>query len=167
MKLRSDEILEIVQRLKSILILPANNTQAIRPFHASLRDFLIDSSRSKALFINPAAIHFSLALDCITIIPRFLEGNTATSKSIAYACSSWCYHLNLALTHGGSDFVLEYGACLQLVNGTQLVRKLFKHWITNVTWSDRLQMWVELRSVLLRLKVSLVRSGMPIIQILL
>ncbi|KIM86566.1 hypothetical protein PILCRDRAFT_32698, partial [Piloderma croceum F 1598] len=98
--LRPDEIIEPLQGNRSILVIPHDNNQAIRPFHASLRDFFMDRNRSKGLFIDPAGIHFGLVLSCITTIPKCLSenGNQGdSSNATVYAFSNWCYHLNLTL----------------------------------------------------------------------
>ena len=120
----------------------------IRLFHASLHDFLTNSTRSKGLFINPTLVHFTLLLGCITTIPNYWE---TVSRTTIYACKSRCYH-NLALGHGG-DYIQEPENSLLLVHG-RVMRPLFKHWVTDVGGSDRLRLLVELNLVLSKLKIS-------------
>jgi len=156
---RPDEIIEPLQGIGSILVIPHDNNQAIRPFHASLRDFFMDRNRSKGLFIDPAGIHFGLVLSCIMTIPKCLSenGNLGdSSNATAYAFSSWCYHLNLTLVHGGGAFLLQPEKCLILVNGLQVVCDVFEHWDKKLEWwLEQHQMIKDLNSVLLKLKVSL------------
>jgi hypothetical protein len=151
--LRSDEILELLQGLKAILVIPEHDQEIIRPFHASMRDFLITRSRSQDLFIDPAVIHFSLVLDCIAIIQSCLEEDTVANQVVVYACESWCYHLNLALTHGGDDFSPEPETYLSLVNCLRVICDQPECWTANMGRGNQWQIMQELRSALLKLKV--------------
>jgi hypothetical protein len=72
----------------SILVIPGDNTE-IKYYHASLRDFLTDESRSGTLVYPPATSHGQLMVACLKAITRaFNDG----SKAPKYALISWYYH---------------------------------------------------------------------------
>jgi DNA polymerase III delta prime subunit len=72
----------------SILVIPGDNTE-IKYYHASLRDFLTDESRSGTLVYPPATSHGQLMVACLKAITRaFNDGSNAPK----YALISWYYH---------------------------------------------------------------------------
>ena len=80
-------VLSALRRCHSILSIAEGRT--INPYHASLRDFLTDQSRSTALFLAPATCHGQLMLGCLSAITMaFRVGNSGPR----YALVSWYYH---------------------------------------------------------------------------
>jgi hypothetical protein len=87
-----------LRRCHSVLVIAGDNTP-IDPHHASLRDFLTDQSRSRALFHAPATCHGRLMFGCLSAITRaFSNGNRAPE----YALVSWYYHA-CSLSAGGTS----------------------------------------------------------------
>ncbi|KAF8225374.1 hypothetical protein L208DRAFT_1211222, partial [Tricholoma matsutake] len=75
----------------SILDIPGDNTE-ITSYHASLRDFLTDQSRSNILFYAPATSHGQLMVGCLGAITKsFSDGSIAPE----YALISWHHHASL------------------------------------------------------------------------
>jgi len=86
-------------RCHSILVIPNNNSQ-IEPYHASLRDFLTDKSRSETLFQAPATCHGWLMFGCLSAITRAFSDGTRPSE---YGLISWYYHACSFLSTGGAS----------------------------------------------------------------
>jgi hypothetical protein len=81
-----------------------NDYTPIEPYHASLRDFLTDQSRSQTLFHPPATSHGRLAFACLSAMTRaFNEGKPAPE----YALVSWYYHSCSFLSAGEGSEELE------------------------------------------------------------
>jgi hypothetical protein len=76
-----DKILGPLQRLKQILMIPRESNEAIRPFHSSLLDFLMECNPLKEdLFVYPAVVHFDLALHWIEIITKYIVGTFSSIR---------------------------------------------------------------------------------------
>ena len=97
LRLDPARILHALRGLQSILIIPEDDDNHIRPIHTSLRDFLTSRERSNDLFIHPKERHFDIAIDCLRIIcvsnrgPYFdITGYSAQR----YACCEWIFHLH-------------------------------------------------------------------------
>ena len=87
----------------SILVIPGNN-EVIESYHASLRDFLTNKSRSNTdfhtLFYDPAISHGQLMVGCLEAITRAF---TYASQAPAYALISWYYHACVFLSEPGTS----------------------------------------------------------------
>jgi hypothetical protein len=89
---------------QSILVIPdRDDIESVRPYHASLRDFLTDNGRAKNHFFNPMVHHISILADCGKLITEDMERDVQHGKHLKYACRNWCYHLSLVLLHGGGN----------------------------------------------------------------
>ena len=89
-------ILHALRGLQSILIIPENDDNPIRPIHTSLRDFLTSRERSNDLFIRPKERHFNIAIDCLQILCVSNSGpffDTTSYSAQRYACCEWIFHL--------------------------------------------------------------------------
>ena len=89
-------ILHALRGLQSILIIPEDDDNPIRPIHTSLRDFLTSHERSNDLFIRPKQRHFDISIYCLQILCVSNGGpffNTTKYSAQGYACCEWIYHL--------------------------------------------------------------------------
>ncbi|KIJ22773.1 hypothetical protein M422DRAFT_39932, partial [Sphaerobolus stellatus SS14] len=77
----------------SILLIPDGDDYAIRPFHASLQDFLKDKSRSGEHFLDPAMNHEIIFYTSARLISNDTDFFTESGQIVSYAYCNWCYHL--------------------------------------------------------------------------
>jgi hypothetical protein len=77
----------------SILLVPDDDDDYIRPYHASLQDFLIDSDRGGDRFLDPVKCNMSIVDGCIQLI----TSNYTSRPSVGYAYWHWGHHLHLSL----------------------------------------------------------------------
>ena len=83
LQLDVSEIRSALEACHSVLIIPNSNDDSIRPYHASLRDYLTDRERSDNAFCDPAQFHASITVACLR----------ATSNNPSkYAWLEWYYH---------------------------------------------------------------------------
>ena len=97
LRLDPARILHALRGLQSILIIPEDDDNPIRPIHTSLRDFLTSRERSNDLFIRPKGRHFDIAIDCLQILCVSNSGlffNTTEYSAQGYACCEWIFHLH-------------------------------------------------------------------------
>ncbi len=99
-----------------------NDSTEIKSYHASLRDFLTDQSRSQTLFHPPATSHGRLMFACLSAITRaFNDGNPAPK----YAVISWYYHSCFFLSASEGNEELE-----ELKDDArELVKKIDLNWV--------------------------------------
>jgi hypothetical protein len=93
LQLRPEDIVQTLQGLQSILMIPGDDDHAILLFHTSLRDFLISPLRSHKFFINPPTCHLDIATNCLRLITVRPTEDIFYSDKQMYACLNWCYHL--------------------------------------------------------------------------
>ena len=87
----------------SVLLVPENEDDSIRPYHASLRDYLTDQERSGDGFCAPAQSHASIAVNCLRAITDCLGSEDKPSE---YMCIAWYYHCSCLLSRiDGSEHV--------------------------------------------------------------
>ncbi|KIJ28784.1 hypothetical protein M422DRAFT_37208, partial [Sphaerobolus stellatus SS14] len=77
----------------SILYVPEGDDDVIRPYHASLQDFLNDLGRSGNHFLDPATNHKTLFHRSARLILEDTHFFTESGQGIYYAYRNWCYHL--------------------------------------------------------------------------
>ena len=119
-RLSSFNIRIALRRCHSVLVI--ENDTPIESYHASLRDFLTDHSRSGTLSHTPATCHGRLMLACLKVITKAFDNGTNAPK---YALISWCYHAWHFLSTGGDAEGLE-----QVKDETQaLVKKIKLNWV--------------------------------------
>jgi hypothetical protein len=87
--LSSKKVRSALSGCHSILIIPDDNAREIRSYHASLRDFLTDQSRSTHLFYAPAISHSPLMVRCFKVITRSVHDRRRPPE---YALVSWYCH---------------------------------------------------------------------------
>ena len=134
----------------SILAIPDDDTKAITPYHASLRDFLVDQSRSKDLIYTPAMSHAQLMLGCLQAITRaFNKGSHAPE----YALISWHHHACLFLSTPGIHGELR-GLKDEAV---ELIQKIDLKWIKS--WMTEALCWAGAEYLTVELPLQLVRES--------
>ena len=97
LRLDPARILHALRGLQSILIIPEDDDNAIRPIHTSLRDFLTSQERSNDLFIRPKERHFDIVIHCLQILCVSNSGlffDTTDYGAQRYACCEWIFHLH-------------------------------------------------------------------------
>jgi NACHT domain len=72
----------------SILLVPDHNDGYIRPYHASLFDFLTNPNRRRGCFIDPINCNRTIVEGCIQLITAASQGD-----AFRYACLHWCHHI--------------------------------------------------------------------------
>lgn len=98
-----------LSRCVSVLVIPsADNDGCPRPYHASLRDFLTDSTRAKGHYMDGMKYHTALLVNCLKLIQAQLENTVEDNEHLKYACQNWCYHLSLMLSNGGTCQHLDF-----------------------------------------------------------
>ena len=114
--LRASGISTTIRSLHSLLLVPDNTEDPIRPFHKSFPDFLTDPKRceDKQFFVEPAVHHAQIFLSCLNLMGERLRKNicglenhavlsevkdlTTRKKdhigyALEYACCFWTKHL--------------------------------------------------------------------------
>ena len=110
------EVMNLLQRIHSLLKLPEDPDSPVLPFHKSFPDFIIDPHRCPdgRFHISHETGHLDLALSCLELMSNSLEKNLLSlpdyalnsevkdiqarvdnhiSTALQYACRSWCNHL--------------------------------------------------------------------------
>jgi hypothetical protein len=103
--LHSTHIQLALRGCHSIFMIPTTNSdysESVRPFHASLRDFLMDYNRAKGHFLDPMRHHGLVLVDCFNSIQRYAENGANGGDHLEYACRSWCYHFSMVLRYQGT-----------------------------------------------------------------
>jgi hypothetical protein len=105
LQLQAEDIVQALLGTQSILMIPGDDDQPIELFHTSLRDFLISQPHSNNFFIDPATHHFSIAIDCLTIIAMQPQDGIFYDGVQMYACMNWCHHIHHSLINGGHSIL--------------------------------------------------------------
>jgi hypothetical protein len=81
-----------------VLIIPDDDDGTIKPYHASLRDFLTDHSRSEHYSIDPA-LNQRITQYCMHIMT-----SCSMNEPLPYACQNWTHHFFVMVSSGrGSE----------------------------------------------------------------
>jgi len=114
--LRVPSISTTIRSLHSLLLVPDNTEDPIRPFHKSFPDFLTDPKRcqDKQFFVEPAVHHAQILFSCLKLMGERLRRNICNLEDYAvlsevkdlstrkkeqigyaleYACCFWTKHL--------------------------------------------------------------------------
>ena len=107
----------LLSSVHSLLILPEDINQPVRPFHKSFPDFIVDPARctNPRFCVHPPDQHAELLVGCLELMTRKLKRNMCElpdgvtnaevedlkerteqhiSKALEYACRSWHKHLD-------------------------------------------------------------------------
>jgi hypothetical protein len=68
LQLEYSHIQQALHGCQSIFAVPDTDQDSICPYHASLRDFLIDHDQSGDYFFDPKTYHVSILIDCLQLI---------------------------------------------------------------------------------------------------
>ena len=114
--LKVSNISTTLHSLHSLLLIPENTEDPIRPFHKSFSDFLMDPVRCKdeRFFVEPAVHHEEILLSCFSLMGERLKRNICNldghavlsevmdlptykkgyiGEALEYACQFWSKHL--------------------------------------------------------------------------
>ncbi|KAF7968712.1 hypothetical protein HWV62_29620 [Athelia sp. TMB] len=94
LELGAQDVLHALLAIQSIINIPSDDNEPIELNHTSLRDFLVDESRSGDLFVDPPTAHAVVSVGCLEVLQRNLKTDifpeTAGSR---YAAKYWARHL--------------------------------------------------------------------------
>ncbi|KAF7966258.1 hypothetical protein HWV62_39413 [Athelia sp. TMB] len=94
LELSAQDVLHALLTIQSIIRIPSDDNAPVQLNHTSLRDFLVDESRSKDFFIAPHAAHAKLALACVRVLQKNLKADIFPQDEVTqYAAKQWCRHL--------------------------------------------------------------------------
>ncbi|KZP28253.1 hypothetical protein FIBSPDRAFT_1039678 [Athelia psychrophila] len=95
LRLNVEDVLYALNFIQSIIHIPADDFTPVHLNHTSLRDFLVDGSRSHGRFIDPPpAAHFTVAANCLTLMNRSFRWDVfPDSAGSLYAIKHWVGHL--------------------------------------------------------------------------
>jgi hypothetical protein len=100
LQLQAAHIQQAMQGCHSILAVPDNNDDSIRPYHASLRDFLTDCHRAQCHFLSPVEYHALISAQCLGMITMGFKNNTTRGgEPMSYACEAWHHHCCILLSN--------------------------------------------------------------------
>lgn len=108
LELSIQQVLYALMAIQSIIRIPTDDDTPIQLNHTSLRDFLVDQSRSRDLFIDPSEAHSMLALDCVKVMNRTLRQDEFPSEAAPnYAAEYWTVHLNDSHALSGAPQIIS------------------------------------------------------------
>ncbi|KAF7980062.1 hypothetical protein HWV62_39842 [Athelia sp. TMB] len=120
LELKNQDVLHALLTIQSIIHIPANDNHPIQLNHASLRDFLVDESRSNDLFIDPPIAHASIFAVCVKILERKLELDIIPkNEAERYAAKYWPRHL--LDSHNASEASPKLADVLQGFSSSQVI----------------------------------------------
>jgi hypothetical protein len=112
----------------SVLVIPDDDEDYIRPYHASLRDLFADRDRAEVHFLDPLHYNLSIMDDCINLLRGSLAIDAQGREPVRYACRYWCHHLRLVIScTSGVDHV-ESDVKRRIV---EVVKALQSQWFKN------------------------------------
>ena len=124
---RQNQVQRLLELIQSLLVLPEDPNNPVRPFHKSFRDFITDPARcvDMRFHISPD-YHIELVLHCLGLMGKSLKKNMCSIPdyslnsevedlpkrieesgicgALDYACRSWYKHL-IGTKHRTSDVV--------------------------------------------------------------
>jgi hypothetical protein len=123
--LSSDHIRQALHGCQSIFVLPDSDQESILPYHASLKDFLVDMNRAKVHFLDPKVYHVAILVDCLQLIGRAHDNQDG--QPLEYACRQWCYHLSAVLSYQVTMGLMKNHGDIE-----GLMRRMERQWLK--TW---------------------------------
>jgi hypothetical protein len=109
----------------SILLIPDDDNDCVRPHHASLLGFLTNLKRGRDRFIDPVRCNGAIVNGCIQLI---ITDSEADANSLRYACQNWCHHFHMMLFHAKVGDV-QWNVSCGVENFLQDMFRWFKHWM--------------------------------------
>ncbi|KAF7979496.1 hypothetical protein HWV62_42344 [Athelia sp. TMB] len=94
LELGAQDVLHALLAIQSIINIPSDDNAPIQLNHTSLRDFLVDESRSHDLFIDPPTAHAIISDGCLKVLQRSLKTDIFPENAGSeYAAEYWARHL--------------------------------------------------------------------------
>jgi len=149
LQLRTGHIVHSLLGTQSILMIPEDDNQAIRPFHTSLPDFLKTESRSGKFFIDPPHHHLFILTDCLAVMMVHPTEDIFYVGAQLYACMNWCYHFYQSFVEGREISTLDV-VIHQLEDWASSSLQFWVNTVLLKGWKKQLD---QLTSLLARLKV--------------
>ena len=153
LRLQTAHIVHSLLGTQSILMIPEDDNQAIRPFHTSLPDFLKTKSRSGKFFIDPPHHHLFIVTDCLAAMMVHPAGIFYGGVQL-YAGMNWCYHFYQSFVEGREDAVIEISTMGVVAHHLEdWTSSSLKFWVNTLIlngWKNPLD---QLTSLLARLNV--------------
>jgi hypothetical protein len=127
------DVILAMEGFQSILLVPEDDKQPIRPFHTSLRDFLTAEARSGHLFIQPSIRHLSIATDCLAAMAVHMSDTFHECGGLEFAARSWCHHLTWAVREeGGDNLLLSRDSDVLMNQLTLFISQSFDSWVDSI-----------------------------------
>ncbi|KAF7975410.1 hypothetical protein HWV62_9643 [Athelia sp. TMB] len=94
LELGAQDVLHALLAIQSIINIPSDDNELIELNHTSLRDFLVDESRSGDLFVDPPRAHAIISVGCLKVLQRNLKTDIFPEDvGSKYAAEYWARHL--------------------------------------------------------------------------
>jgi hypothetical protein len=113
----------------SILLVPEDDEDYIRPYHASLQDFLTDSNRGRHRYLDPVKCNTSIVDGCIQLIT---SNSTSDSASLCYAHWNLGHHLHLALSYAQDLDYIQSHLVLRVEQLLKCLLQQLKTWFCSL-----------------------------------
>jgi hypothetical protein len=146
-------ILHALLRVRSILMIPGDDTQAIRLFHTSLRDFLTSQSRANEFYVNPPTRQLLVAIDCSKTMGEVPAHGIVFEGGQRYAAMNWCFHLYEGFVQGGYSH-LDKASQTSLLSALKMCRSQYhRFWVNTILLDSREDIFKNVDSMLSKMKV--------------
>ena len=142
---------------QSVFTISSNDVSSVRPYHASLRDFLTDRTRAKGHYLDLTKHHAFILVDCIWSITTSLEKSAGDAGQFDYPYQNWCYHLSLAFSQPEAIGFMEP----HLEEVVTFMRKMEKQWLQ--LWICRVEGFDAIKSVCADLDSALTRMPVSLV----
>jgi hypothetical protein len=120
----------------SILVVPESDSDYIRPYHASLLDFVADPDRRKGRFFDPIICNQTIIFGCMRVIMADIMNHT---ELLFYAHQNWCHHVNILFSSmkNASNILSSLGANVEMLLSYLL--QSHKTWMYNLKDPDEVK----------------------------
>ena len=109
----------------SILLVPKGHDGYVRPYHASLLDFLNDPNRRRDLFFDPVECNGVIIKGCIDLI----TANWADRVTLRYACHNFFYHIQMFFLAAKNSHHAQLNLGPETKDFLKNVLQWFKQWV--------------------------------------
>jgi hypothetical protein len=138
---------------RSVLLIPDDDDDYVRPYHTSLFDFLKDPKRRKGQFFDVAECQETIVIGCIKLIT---SGSECNDRSLTYAYQNWCHHLHMVLSFGKDVSHIQSSSGHGVTDLVMKVLQNFKGWVIALEGHENLErVQDELQHAFIIIKVSL------------
>jgi hypothetical protein len=117
----------------SILRVPDSDDDYIRPYHASLLDFLQNPGRWKDVFYDPAECNTTILRHCIQMI---IAGSGSDGESLHYAYRNWSHHTHMALSYAADVSYIKSKIGPMMRDLSMDAFRWFKNWMLGLEGID-------------------------------